>query len=173
MKFHTPSSPDFVAPRPLFAIAAVAQNGVVGVGNRLPWHLPGDFQFFKRTTLGHILVMGRKTYESIGRPLPGRTTVVLSRSGAGGVAASGAAGVRVVGGWEELWGIEPEKNLFLAGGARLYAEALPWCEGLFLTHVHATPAGDAFFPPYEQWFDAGEIIESCPQFTIRYHKRRR
>ncbi|MDR2845073.1 MAG: dihydrofolate reductase [Puniceicoccales bacterium] len=155
----------YIPPRPLFAIAAMGENRVIGNANRLPWHFPEDFRFFKKTTLGNVLVMGRKTYESIGRPLPGRTTVVLTRSGAA------IPGVVTLSSWDEVWAVEPEKKLFLAGGAALYAEALPWCTGLYLTHVHAAPEGDAFFPAFESWFDAGEIIETFPNFTICYHGR--
>jgi dihydrofolate reductase len=152
--------------RPLFAIAAMSGNHVIGTANRLPWHLPEDFKFFKKTTLGHVLVMGRKTYESIGRPLPGRTTVVFSRS------AIQIPGTHVVADWEALRDIEPDKKLFIAGGADLYAQALPQCSLLYLTHVHATPTGgDAFFPPFEHLFDAGEILEEHPDFTIRLHRR--
>lgn len=101
--------------RPLIAIAAVGRNRAIGKGNKLPWHIPEDFAFFKATTMGHVLVMGRLTYASIGRPLPGRTTVVLSRTG------FTAPGVTTVTGWDALRNVEPDKTLFLAGGAQLYA----------------------------------------------------
>ena len=113
--------------RPLIAIAAVARNRGIGLNNKLPWRIPEDFAFFKSTTMGQVLLMGRKTYESIGRPLPGRTTVVLSRSG------FTAPGVIVAKDWQEAALVEPTKTLFLAGGAALYAEALPWCAELILT----------------------------------------
>jgi dihydrofolate reductase len=164
--------------RPLYAIAAMAKNGVIGIGNRLPWRLPEDFKFFKRATTGHVLLMGRKTFESIGRALPNRTTVVLSRQAppAASFAPPSAAGSLLwVSDWSRALAVEPEKKLFLAGGARLYAEALPLCSVLFLTHVEAEPEGDVFFPDYRQWFDDGEIIEAHPEsdppFTIRRHCR--
>jgi dihydrofolate reductase len=113
--------------RPLIAIAAVARNRGIGLHNKLPWRIPEDFAFFKATTMGQVLLMGRKTYESIGRPLPGRTTVVLSRSG------FTAPGVIVAKDWLEAAKVEPTKTLFLAGGAALYEEALPWCAELILT----------------------------------------
>lgn len=156
------------APRTLSAIAAVAENRVLGCENRLPWHLPDDFKFFKQTTMGHVLIMGRKTFESIGRALPGRTTIVLSRRGL----PAAPQGVRIVSAWGDIAGIEPEKKLFVAGGASIYAEALPFCNELILTHVHLSPPGDAFFPPYEDCFDAGEILAKHPQFTIRIHRRK-
>lgn len=115
--------------------------------------------------MGHILLMGRATYESIGRPLPGRTTVVLSRQ------PLQLPGIRVIPCWEALWEIEPEKKIFLAGGASLYAQALDQCAELFLTHVHDSPTGDAIFPPFEHLFDEGKILEETPEFTIRHHLR--
>jgi dihydrofolate reductase len=124
--------------RPLIAIAAVARNRGIGLHNKLPWRIPEDFAFFKATTMGQVLLMGRKTYESIGRPLPGRTTVVLSRSG------FSAPGVIVAKDWQEAAQVEPTRTLFLAGGAALYAEALPWCAELILTHVAMEPEADAF-----------------------------
>lgn len=99
--------------RPLIAIAAVARNRGIGLANKLPWRIPEDFAFFKATTMGQVLLMGRKTYESIGRPLPGRTTVVLSRSG------FTAPGVVTAATWEEAAQVEPGKTLFLAGGGPL------------------------------------------------------
>jgi dihydrofolate reductase len=149
--------------RPLVAIAAIGRNRAIGLANRLPWRIPEDFAFFKETTMGHVLVMGRRTHESIGRPLPGRTTVVLSRSG------FAAPGVTVVGSWEALGDIEPARTLFLAGGAQLYAEALPWCTELLLTHVDQAPEADAFFPDWTKGFDSGEVLRHGPGFVIRRH----
>jgi len=149
--------------RPLVAIAAVGRNRALGKDNRLPWRIPEDFAFFKATTMGHVLVMGRRTYESIGRPLPGRTTVVLSRSG------FSAPGITVVGGWEDLGDIAPDRTLFLAGGAQLYAEALSRCSELLLTHVDLEPEADAFFPDWTKWFDSGEPVRHGPGFVIRRH----
>ena len=149
--------------RPLIAIAAVARNRGIGLANKLPWRLPEDFAFFKATTMGQILLMGRKTYESIGRPLPGRTTVVLSRSG------FSAPGVITAGSWEEAAQVEPGKTLFLAGGAALYAEALPWCSELILTHVPLEPAADAFFPDWSGLFDAGTRLQQFPTCEMRRH----
>jgi len=149
--------------RPLVAIAALGRNRAIGKDNRLPWRIPEDFAFFKSTTMGHVLVMGRRTYESIGRPLPGRRTVVLSRSG------FAAPGVTVVDGWEALRGIDPGSTLFLAGGAQLYAEALPACAELLLTHVDLAPEADAFFPDWTKGFDSGELIRQGSGFAIRRH----
>ncbi|MDR2981721.1 MAG: dihydrofolate reductase [Puniceicoccales bacterium] len=155
----------FLPPRPLTAIAAMADNRAIGCGNKIPWHIPEDFKFFKQTTMGGVLVMGRHTYESIGRPLPGRVTVVLSRQ------TLEIPGVRVIHGWEDLWSVEPDKTLFLAGGAQLYEQALPWCGTLYLTRVHQTPGGDAFFPHFESLFDNGEVLANSPGFTITRYNR--
>jgi dihydrofolate reductase len=155
---------NFVRPaRPLIAIAAVARNRGIGIQNKLPWHIPEDFAFFKRTTMGQALVMGRKTYESIGRPLPGRTTIVLSRSG------FSAPQVLTASNWEECWQLAPDKTLFLAGGAALYQEALPWCSELLITHVDAEPMADAFFPDWSTYFDEGKVIESYAQCMMKRH----
>jgi dihydrofolate reductase len=113
--------------------------------------------------MGQILLMGRKTYESIGRPLPGRTTVVLSRSG------FTAPGVITAASWEEAAQVEPGKTLFLAGGAALYAEALPWCSELILTHVPLEPEADAFFPDWAGHFDAGTPLHQFPTCEMRRH----
>jgi len=149
--------------RPLIAIAAVARNRGIGLANRLPWRIPEDFAFFKAATMGHVLLMGRKTYASIGRPLPGRTTVVLSRSG------FAAPGVTVARDWAEAAAVAPDRKLFLAGGAALYTEALPWCSELILTHVDLEPEADAFFPDWRDHFDDGQVLECHPTCTMRRH----
>lgn len=117
----------------------------------------------KAKSMGQILLMGRKTYESIGRPLPGRTTVVLSRSG------FTAPGVITAESWEEAAQVEPGKTLFLAGGAALYAEALPWCSELILTHVPLEPEADAFFPDWTSRFDEGTLLHQFPTCEMRRH----
>ena len=133
-------------------VAAVARNGVIGVDGGLPWHLPDDLRRFKELTLGHVLVMGRRTYESIGRPLPGRATVVVTRRpdwdpGAGGVLveASVPAAIATASGVDEA--------VFVVGGAQVYADALPLADRLELTLVDAEPEGDVAFPEVDwaQW----------------------
>lgn len=153
--------------RPLIGIAALAANRVIGKAGKLPWRLPEDFKHFKSTTMGGVLLMGRVSYEEIGRPLPGRETVVLSRT------AAPIPGVTVIRDLAELAPLFPDKKIFLAGGATLYAQYLPLCEELILTHVKTEYAGDAFFPDWTPWFDDGEIIAETAEFTIRRHRRRR
>jgi dihydrofolate reductase len=149
------------------AIAAMSENRVIGRGNTIPWHLPADFQWFKRVTMGHTLVMGRKTFESIGRPLPGRTTVVLSRSG------FTHPQVRTV---RSLAEVAPESlfpgEVFICGGAEVYAQALPYCSDLFLTRVKRVVEGDAFFPAFEEAFERVAQIEDNPDFCILHYRHR-
>ena len=136
-------------------IVAVARNGVIGVNGGLPWRLPGELTRFKEVTLGHVLVMGRKTYESIGRPLPGRSTVVVTRSPDWQPAGGLPDGVLVAGSVEMAltWAREIDSEVFVAGGSQVYADALPLADALLVTWVDAAPEGDAYFPPvdWSQW----------------------
>jgi dihydrofolate reductase len=123
-------------------IVARARNGAIGLANAMPWHLPADLAHFKRTTLGHPVIMGRRTWESIGRALPGRRNIVVSRTP--GFRAEGA---QVVGSLAEAWrAAEGAEEAFVIGGARLYAEALPGAERVYLTDVVGEVEGDTFFP---------------------------
>jgi dihydrofolate reductase len=128
-------------------IAAVARNGVIGHRGGIPWHLPEDFAHFRATTLGHTLVMGRATYDSIGRPLPGRTTIVLTRS-----PSWTADGVLVAASLDEALAMaEPlEGDVMIAGGSHVYAAALPLADEQILTEVHREPAGDTFYPSFDR-----------------------
>ncbi len=130
-------------------IAAVADNGVIGIDNRLPWHLPGDLQWFKRQTLGKPIVMGRRTFQSIGRPLPGRENIVVSRD-----PDFRATGCQVVGSLDEaLEAASGAPEVMIIGGAELYRQTLPRAQRLYLTRVHANVEGDARFPEVDssQW----------------------
>lgn len=131
-------------PKPrLSLIAAVAANGVIGSGNALPWHLPEDLKRFKALTLGRPVIMGRKTYESIGRPLPGRRNLIVTRNpafravGCETMATLAAALTACKGTSDEV---------FIIGGAQIYAEALPLADRLYLTEICADFVGDACFP---------------------------
>jgi dihydrofolate reductase len=123
-------------------IVAAAENGVIGRGNQLPWHLPADLAHFKRTTLGHPVIMGRRTWESIGKPLPGRRNVVVSRTP--GFAAPGCEVARDLASAYELVGDQAEA--FVIGGTQLYEAALPGADRVYLTRVLANVDGDARFP---------------------------
>jgi dihydrofolate reductase len=129
-------------------VAAVARNGVIGNGPDIPWHLPGEQRRFKELTLGHVLVMGRKTYESIGRPLPGRTTVVVTRQTGWTPADGPHQSVLVAGSLEQALSVAAagDDQVFVVGGGEIYAEAMPYAERLVITWVDLEPDGDAFFP---------------------------
>lgn len=123
-------------------VAAVARNGVIGKDGGLPWHLPDDLRHFKAVTMGGVLVMGRKTYESIGRPLPGRTTVVVTRR-----PDWAAAGVLTAGSVSEALELgESLGEVFVVGGADIYRQTLDRADVLELTHVDGEPEGDTTFP---------------------------
>src|SRR5687768_2421620 len=122
-------------------------NRVIGQGNKIPWHLPEDFKWFKRMTTGHIVAMGRKTFESIGKPLPNRTTIVLSRSG------FAYPGVQTITELSQL-PVDDPRDIFICGGAQVYEQALLLCSDLYLTLVKRTVPGDAFFPVFEDQFVA-------------------
>jgi dihydrofolate reductase len=148
----------------MIAIAAMSRNRVIGVEGRIPWHISEDLKFFKRTTLGHIIVMGRKTYDSLGKPLPGRENWVVSRE-------AEIPGVRVLRSFEAVEEPSDGCRLYLIGGAQLYAALLPRCSELLLTRVDREVEGDTFFPDFENHFDAGEVLESGPGYEIYRHLR--
>ena len=134
------------APR-IYLVAAVARNGVIGAHGKLPWHLPEDLQHFKKLTLGHPVIMGRRTWESLGKPLPGRENIVITRTrglrGAGrerrGVARRGAIAL-----------CAGEPVAFVIGGAEIYAAALPLADGLVLTEIQQDFEGDTRFPAWDR-----------------------
>ncbi|MEM1221418.1 MAG: dihydrofolate reductase [Verrucomicrobiota bacterium] len=142
------------------AIAAMAENRVIGNAGDIPWHLPEDFKWFKKTTMGGILVMGRKTYDSIGRPLPGRETYVLSRS------PRDIDGVHSFTDLEQIDQLETDKTIWIAGGAEIYKQMLPQCRELYLTRVHRKVEGDAFFPGFENDFTLKAIEMKTSDFTV-------
>jgi dihydrofolate reductase len=128
-------------------VAAVADNGVIGVDGALPWHLPEDFAHFKRTTLGHVVVMGRRTFESMGRPLPRRTNVVVTRQPdwqAEGVVAVDSLDAALA---------EAERqsgDVMVIGGGEIYSQALPLADEQVITEVHLSPQGDAHYPDFDR-----------------------
>lgn len=151
----------------LKAIAAISLNRVIGRGNQIPWHLPDDFRWFKHTTMGGTLIMGRRTFESIGKPLPGRTTVVLSRAGFTYPGVKTAASVEALG----SMGLPDPR--FVCGGADVYRQTLPVCSDLYLTLVKREIAdGDAFFPPFEEDFELVETVRETPEFDILHFRNR-
>lgn len=147
------------------AIAAMAENRVIGMGNKIPWYLPDDFKWFKDKTMGQILIMGRKTFESIGRPLPGRETIILSQSG---YAASGTKTIESISQLNEFLA-DDERIPFICGGAEIYRQTLALCSDLFLTCVKGEFEGDAFFPEFENHFTSSEIVMSHDQFSVFHY----
>jgi dihydrofolate reductase len=138
-------------------IAALDEGGGIGFENQIPWHLPGDLSRFKKLTMGHHLILGRKTYQSIGKPLPGRKMIVLSRNPeyelADGQVASSLQDAL------EMAGDAGESEAFVIGGGELYQVALPLAERMYLTHVHTTIQADVFFPA----FDSDNWLKICEQ----------
>jgi dihydrofolate reductase len=133
-------------------IAALARNRVIGWQGDIPWDLPADRRKFRELTMGHPLIMGRRTYESIGRPLPGRATIVLTRQ-----AGYLAPGCRVAHSLAEALALVADADeVFICGGEEIYRQALPLAERLYLTLVEAEPVGDAWFPELA----AGEFAET-------------
>jgi dihydrofolate reductase len=151
------SGPDIVL------VVARAENGVIGVEGRLPWHLPADLKRFKAMTIGKPVIMGRKTFESIGKPLPGRHNIVLTRQ-----PGWTAPGVQVVPNLAEAiaaTGLDPRSRagaIMVIGGAEIYALTLPIATRIELTEVAASPAGDALLPPFDPAAWQGVARESHP-----------
>ncbi|QFU02602.1 Dihydrofolate reductase [Halomonas sp. THAF5a] len=165
---------------PIAMIAAMDRNRVIGVDNQLPWYLPEDLKFFKRMTQAKPLVMGRKTYQSIGRPLPGRLNIVVTRDPdfqAEGVRVCHdlAAALRLADQQATIDGVE---EIMVMGGAEIYAQALPFASRLYLTEVEIEVEGDARFPAIDpaEWEPvqrvAGTPAEGQPDYQFVQYQRR-
>ena len=144
-----PSSPPDPASVRITLIAAVARNGVIGTDGDMPWRIPEDFAFFKRTTMGHPLVMGRATFDSIGRPLPGRRSVVVTRSRSWcheGVEVAHSLNEAL----EAAASGEGGEEVFVAGGGQIYRQAMPRADRLLITEVDLEPEGSVTFPPIDR-----------------------
>ncbi|UTZ26338.1 type 3 dihydrofolate reductase [Vibrio campbellii] len=151
-------------------IAAMADNRIIGKDNQMPWHLPADFAWFKRCTMGKPVVMGRKTYESIGRPLPGRLNIVISRD-----ASLFIEGVTTVTSIEQALEVAGEvEEVMIIGGGAIYAACLPMANKLYVTHIEAGIQGDTQFPDwgnefketYSEAYQADEKNAYNMRFTI-------
>jgi dihydrofolate reductase len=139
-------------------IAALARNRVIGKRQQIPWHIPGEQAYFKKITLGHPIVMGRKTWESIGRPLPGRRNIVVTRT-----PNYAAAGAEVVGSLDAALQLAGDAGeVFLIGGGDLFAQALPLADRMFLTEIDADFEGDALFPPFDrnEWRETSREVHA-------------
>jgi dihydrofolate reductase len=152
----------------LTAIVAMTRGRVIGRAGQLPWHLPEDLAFFKRTTLGHAIVMGRKTYESIGKPLPKRRNIVLTRQ----VETAAPDGIEIVHGHEELLALPDLTDpTFVIGGAEVFRAFAHLLDEWLVTHVFEDYPGDTFLPPFEDEFPRSEGVSATDAFEIRRHFR--
>lgn len=151
----------------LTAIVAMTPDRVIGRDGTLPWHLPEDLAFFKRTTAGHPIVMGRKTFESIGRPLPKRRNIVLTRD-----RSWSAPGVEVIHDPSELAALPGlDGRVFIIGGSEIYAAFLPELDDLLVSHVRERYEGDTRFPGFEDRFPKSEAVEEHDAFEVRRWSR--
>lgn len=138
-------------------VVALAENGVIGRNNGLAWHLRGDLKRFKAVTMGKPMLMGRKTYASIGRPLPGRRTLVMTRD-----PAFAADGIETVHDWSQALAAAAAEELMVVGGAEIYRLALPHANALRLTEVAASPDGDTRFPAFDRTLFRETFREAHP-----------
>jgi len=145
----------------LSIIVAVAENGVIGYQNTLPWHLPEDLKNFRALTTGHHIIMGRKTYESLGRLLPGRTTVIVTRNPAYKI--EGALIAHTLEAAIDL--CQHDTEVFLIGGAELYLAGLGLASKLYITEIELAPAGDAYFPKVDAklWSEISREVHTSEQ----------
>jgi dihydrofolate reductase len=184
------------------AIAAMSENRVIGQGGKIPWHLPADFKWFKKMTMGNITLMGRKTFETIGKPLPNRTNLILTHhpqrlirthpSIFGEYKEWRSAGylkrpyqlwfsklegiehseILICGSLKKLNPTDFKKEIFICGGAQIYEQILHRCSDLYLTVVKRQCEGDAFFPKFEDQFRLHEEREDNPEFRILHYRHR-
>jgi dihydrofolate reductase len=143
------------------AIVAMSLNRAIGKDNKLPWHLPEDLRWFKKLTTGNVIIMGRKTWESIGKLLPNRESIVVTRSQ--------IPGVRTVRSLGEIDPTADARDYFVIGGAQLFEEALPMCSDVFLTLIKREIDGDVFLPAFERDFRLAETIQDGPEFKILHY----
>lgn len=184
------------------AIAAMSLNRVIGADDKIPWHLPEDFRWFKKMTLGNIVVMGRKTFESLDRPLPSRKNLILTRhpqrlikthpeifgqyhEWRGGrylkrayqfhftrLEKNQRTEILIFNSLDRLNPEEFPNDIFICGGAQIYKQALPRCSDLYLTLVKRDVPGDIFFPPFEDKFVLAEEIRDEPEFKILHYRHK-
>ena len=147
-------------------IVAHDKNRVIGYENKMPWHLPGDLQYFKEMTMGKPIIMGRKTFESIGRPLPGRRNIVITRN-----KQYHSDGIEIVSSLDEaLMLTKNDEEVMIIGGEQIFRLALPLANRLYITQINAEFNGDTFFPSYEGWqlVHCQNEIKSNDGYTFQY-----
>lgn len=152
----------------LSIVVAMAKNHTIGINNTLPWRCPEDLKHFKALTMGHHMIMGRKTFDSIGKPLPGRTTVVVTRNQSLKIEGCIIAHSLL----DAITACNDDDEIFIVGGADLYAQALPWTESLYLTEIQQKVEGDAHFPVFNtlEWNEVSRVkrTQDIPQH-LDYH----
>jgi dihydrofolate reductase len=144
----------------MIAIAAMTPSRVIGRGSQIPWHIPGEQKWFKEVTMGHPILMGGRTFESIGRPLPGRQNLVVSRT-------RSWAGVEII---RDLSQFDPEQyspEVYVIGGAEIYAQLLDRCRELLITRLKTEYEGDVYFPEFESKFRLVEQFRETPDYVIQ------
>ncbi len=151
----------------LIAIAAMARNRVIGRAGTIPWRISDEMRWFKRATTGHTVLMGRKTYASLGRPLPNRRNLVVTH----GPEMEGVTTIRDLDALDPAAYADPGTDVFVIGGAQIYAQLLPRCAELLLTLVPLDAEGDAFFPEFEPLFEFRETVLVHPEFEVRRYVR--
>lgn len=151
----------------LHAIAAMASNRIIGKAGTLPWHLPEDLKLFKTLTLGHPIIMGRRTWQSLGRPLPGRQNIVFSRS----LTEAEVQGATLISDLSDLEKLDLKKDPFLIGGGQLYDALFPACSSLYLTYVFEAYDGDTVLPEFEHLFTLDKVLASTTEFEQRLYLR--
>ena len=159
-------------------LVAMDEQRGIGIDNRLPWHLSADLRHFKARTMGHHLIMGRKTFESIGRPLPGRTIIVVSRNP--GYRPEGSLSAASLEEALSLARAQGEDEAFVVGGSEIFTLALPFADRIYLTEVHAVTAADVFFPEFDldDWVETSSFFHPTDEkndyaFTFRQLERKR
>lgn len=154
----------------LYHIVAIAKNRVIGKDNKLPWHFPADLKHFKKRTTGSTVIMGRKTYESIGKPLPNRENFVLSR----GLFQSDKENLHYFSSIEEALKKVKTENAFIIGGADLYHQTLEKVDGIYLTRINADFEGDTFYPEIPDSFEEIEIehLQDDPTIEVVFYEKR-
>jgi len=145
-------------------IAACSTNRVIGKDNQLIWHVPGDLKRFKNLTSGHIVLMGRKTFESIGRPLPNRTNIIISRD-----TSLKVEGCIIYNDYREVFSIFEKNEIFVIGGGEIYQQLLPYADKIELTLIDKEFEGDTYFPDLNSsWVEENRESLTCPEFDYHY-----
>ena len=146
------------------AMVAMSRNRVIGQGNKLPWHIPEELRWFKQKTTGHVIIMGRKTWESIGQPLPNRESIVVTRAE--------IPGIRTARSLAEIDPASDQRDYFVIGGAQLFKAALPLCSDVYLTVVKREAEGDVRLDPFEHLFGTPTVVEERSDFAILHYEQK-